>query len=76
MRAPHTEAQGPQAIRLAAFDALAQYLDSFASSMERDDLWANHPLLLEDEARRALLVADELARQSRDFIRYLAMIER
>lgn len=68
--------QGPEAIRRAALDSVAKMLDSFQTSMERDELWELHPDLLEWEADRALLVADELARQLRDFVRYLALIER
>lgn len=76
MSTAHQDApQGSSAIREAAFNALARYLDNFPTSMERDDLWEDNPLLLEWEATRALQVADELSRQVRDHVRYLAMIE-
>jgi hypothetical protein len=55
--------QGIEAIRSAALDGVRQHLAAFPDSTAFEDIWENHPLLIEREAQQAQMLAAFVAHQ-------------
>jgi hypothetical protein len=67
-------AQGIEAVRTAALDSVRHHLRMFDTSMAYEDLWENHPLLIEREAEQAQDLAAYVANQLHETLTEAAVV--